>query len=266
MRTPRRCAARSSRARGAEHRRRAARRRRTARANATLGADGKAIAPVGAPPEVVAVIAAANEIVGKPYRYGGGHGDWEDSGYDCSGSESYALHGADLVSRPMNSSEFMSWGEPGEGAVDHQLRATVATPSSWSPACDSTRATTTRRAPARSGRTKMRPTDGYTVRHPAGSLVVLAVSHHRALFDDRPVAAAPLAEEEQRDQQADDADRPSGSSRRSRSRCPRCRRRRRSRGSPRRRSERVRIRFPCAIWIPNGSARQTNRRLADNRR
>ena len=77
-------------------------------ANATLGSDGLAVAPAGAPPEVVAVIAAANEIVGKPYKYGGGHGDWEDSGYDCSGSESYALHGADLVSRPMNSTEFMS--------------------------------------------------------------------------------------------------------------------------------------------------------------
>ena len=61
------------------------------------------------------MIAAANEIVGKPYKYGGGHGDWEDSGYDCSGSESYALHGAGLVSRPLNSTEFMSWGEPGEG-------------------------------------------------------------------------------------------------------------------------------------------------------
>ena len=67
------------------------------------------------------MIAAANEIVGKPYKYGGGHGDWEDSGYDCSGSESYALHGAGLVSRPLNSTEFMSWGEAGRRAVDHQL-------------------------------------------------------------------------------------------------------------------------------------------------
>ena len=85
-------------------------------ASATLDPlTGTATAPAGAPPEVVAVIAAANEIVGKPYKYGGGHGDWEDSGYDCSGSESYALHGADLVSRPLNSTEFMSWGEPGPG-------------------------------------------------------------------------------------------------------------------------------------------------------
>ena len=82
---------------------------------ATLGSDGLAVAPQGAPPEVVAVIAAANEIVGKPYRYGGGHGAWRDSGYDCSGSESYALHGADLVSRPMNSTEFMSVGDAGPG-------------------------------------------------------------------------------------------------------------------------------------------------------
>ena len=61
------------------------------------------------------MIAAANEIVGKPYKYGGGHGDWDDSGYDCSGSESYALHGAGLVSRALNSTEFMSWGEAGPG-------------------------------------------------------------------------------------------------------------------------------------------------------
>ena len=61
------------------------------------------------------MIAAANKIVGKPYKYGGGHGEWEDSGYDCSGSESYALHGAGLVSRPLNSTEFESWGEAGQG-------------------------------------------------------------------------------------------------------------------------------------------------------
>lgn len=82
---------------------------------ATIGPDGLAIAPASAPPEVAAVIDAANRIVGKPYKYGGGHGKWEDSGYDCSGSESYALHGGGLVSRPMNSTEFMSWGEAGAG-------------------------------------------------------------------------------------------------------------------------------------------------------
>jgi hypothetical protein len=82
---------------------------------ATLGEDGLAVAPADAPPEVAGIIAAANEIVDKPYRYGGGHGSFEDSGYDCSGSESYALRGGGFVERPLNSSEFMSWGEPGEG-------------------------------------------------------------------------------------------------------------------------------------------------------
>jgi peptidoglycan hydrolase-like protein with peptidoglycan-binding domain len=82
---------------------------------ATIGADGRALAPAGAPPEVQAAIAAANEIVGKPYKYGGGHGRWEDSGYDCSGTVSYALRGAGLLDRPMNSSELAGWGRSGKG-------------------------------------------------------------------------------------------------------------------------------------------------------
>ena len=61
------------------------------------------------------MIAAGNEIATKPYKYGGGHGSWNDSGYDCSGSVSYALHGAGLVSRPRDSGEFMSWGASGRG-------------------------------------------------------------------------------------------------------------------------------------------------------
>ena len=43
------------------------------------------------------MIAAGNRIIDKPYKYGGGHGRWEDSGYDCSGSMSYALHGGGLI-------------------------------------------------------------------------------------------------------------------------------------------------------------------------
>jgi cell wall-associated NlpC family hydrolase len=61
------------------------------------------------------VIAAGNEIAKKPYRYGGGHGQWNDSGYDCSGSVSYALHGAGLVGRPRDSGEFMDWRFAGRG-------------------------------------------------------------------------------------------------------------------------------------------------------
>jgi cell wall-associated NlpC family hydrolase len=82
---------------------------------ATLGSDGLAIAPASAPQEVKDAIAAANRIVGKPYKYGGGHGRWEDSGYDCSGAMSYALHGAGLLDRALTSGDFMSWGEAGKG-------------------------------------------------------------------------------------------------------------------------------------------------------
>jgi cell wall-associated NlpC family hydrolase len=86
-------------------------------ATATLASDGlHAVAPADAPQEVKDAIAAANEIVGKPYKYGGGHGSWEDSGYDCSGTVSYALHGAGLVDRPLSSGEFGSWGVSGKGA------------------------------------------------------------------------------------------------------------------------------------------------------
>jgi peptidoglycan hydrolase-like protein with peptidoglycan-binding domain len=83
---------------------------------AQISADGKtAVAPANAPDEVKQAIAAANKITDKPYKYGGGHGDFEDSGYDCSGAVSYALHGAGLLDQPLDSTGFMSWGESGEG-------------------------------------------------------------------------------------------------------------------------------------------------------
>ena len=50
--------------------------------------NGKAVAPASAPPRVKKVIKAANQIRNKPYVYGGGHGSFNDSGYDCSGSVS----------------------------------------------------------------------------------------------------------------------------------------------------------------------------------
>ena len=82
---------------------------------ARITSDGLAVAPADAPEEVKQVIAAGNEIAKKPYKYGGGHGDWTDSGYDCSGSVSYALHGAGLLQPPEDSGEFMSWGFSGRG-------------------------------------------------------------------------------------------------------------------------------------------------------
>ena len=64
---------------------------------------------------VARVTAAANQIAGKPYKYGGGHGSFTDSGYDCSGSVSYALHGGGLISAPTTSGGFMSYGAAGPG-------------------------------------------------------------------------------------------------------------------------------------------------------
>jgi hypothetical protein len=77
--------------------------------------NGKAIAPPDAPPRVKRAIDAANRIVGKPYKYGGGHARVEDSGYDCSGTVSYALRAAGLLRTPLDSSSFMRWGRPGKG-------------------------------------------------------------------------------------------------------------------------------------------------------
>ena len=82
---------------------------------ATINADGTASAPAGAPPAVQAMIAAANQIINKPYVYAGGHGRWNDTGYDCSGAVSFALHGAGMLSSPEDSTELESYGAPGPG-------------------------------------------------------------------------------------------------------------------------------------------------------
>src|SRR4051794_21495653 len=69
----------------------------------------------GLPVRVRRIVAAGNRIASRPYKYGGGHGQWEDSGYDCSGSVSYALHGAGYLGSALTSGGFMSWGAPGRG-------------------------------------------------------------------------------------------------------------------------------------------------------
>jgi hypothetical protein len=76
---------------------------------------GKAIAPTNAPARVKAVIAAANRIETKPYIWGGGHARWNDRGYDCSGSVSYALHGGNFLDSPLPSTGFYRWEKPGLG-------------------------------------------------------------------------------------------------------------------------------------------------------
>jgi hypothetical protein len=80
-----------------------------------LHANGKVWASPKLPRRVRQVIAAANRIATKPYRYGGGHGSFNDKAYDCSGSVSYALHGAGLLYTTLTSGGLARWGAKGKG-------------------------------------------------------------------------------------------------------------------------------------------------------
>ncbi len=75
----------------------------------------KAVAPKGAPDYVKAMIRAGNKIRHKRYVWGGGHGDWADKGYDCSGAVSFVLHGAGMLDYALDSRGFMRWGSKGRG-------------------------------------------------------------------------------------------------------------------------------------------------------
>jgi peptidoglycan hydrolase-like protein with peptidoglycan-binding domain len=76
---------------------------------------GSPARPGGLPTAVLRAIAAADRIARMPYRYGGGHRSFHDSGYDCSGSVSYVLHAIGRLGRPLASGGLMSWGSPGRG-------------------------------------------------------------------------------------------------------------------------------------------------------
>ena len=68
----------------------------TAGPRARLLPDGLAAAPAAAPAAVKGIIAAGNQIVGKPYVYGGGHGlplSEIAPAYDCSSSVEHLLYG-----------------------------------------------------------------------------------------------------------------------------------------------------------------------------
>lgn len=82
---------------------------------AMLTPNGLAIAPVDAPAVVQQIIAAGNEIAHLPYRFGGGHGTFEDSAYDCSGSLSFVFAAAGLLGTTMTSGDLESWGKAGRG-------------------------------------------------------------------------------------------------------------------------------------------------------
>ena len=132
---------------------------------AVVGDNGLATAPADAPPQVQAIIAAGNKIATKPYKYGGGHGTWEDSGYDCSGSLSYAFHGAGMLAKALDSTGFMSWGEAGNG----QWVTIYAKGSHAFMVVAGLRFDTSGRSTQNTRwQADMRSTSGYTVRHPEG--------------------------------------------------------------------------------------------------
>jgi peptidoglycan hydrolase-like protein with peptidoglycan-binding domain len=132
---------------------------------ATVGPDGLAVAPAGAPPQVQAIIAAGNQIASKPYVFGGGHGKWNDVGYDCSGSVSYALHGAGLLDAAMPSGSFVNWGDAGPG----QWVTIYANGGHIYMVVAGLRFDTSGRSVHNTRwQAEQRSADGYTVRHPPG--------------------------------------------------------------------------------------------------
>lgn len=119
----------------------------------------------GIPIAVVRAVAAANRIAGKPYRYGGGHGSFNDSAYDCSGSVSYVLHAAGRLGRPRNSSGLMRYGSPGRG----RYITIYANPGHTFMVINGRRYDTTGRTETGSRwQREMRPISSYAVRHPPG--------------------------------------------------------------------------------------------------
>ena len=118
----------------------------------------------GLPIPVRRVSAAAHRIAHQPYRYGGGHGSFHDTGYDCSGSVSYALHGGGLLSRPMDSGELMSYGAAGPG----RYITIYAHPGHAYMVVHGRRFDTSGQDAGSRWQWDMRSTAGYTVRHPPG--------------------------------------------------------------------------------------------------
>ena len=132
----------------------------------TLTKGGLARAPSNAPEAVRMVIAGGNSIADFPYVWGGGHGSFEDSGYDCSGSVSYALAAAGLLDRPMASGPFMKYGEPGRG----KWITIYSNPGHMFMVVGGLRYDTSGRSGSRGSRWQAAPrsVSGFVARHPPG--------------------------------------------------------------------------------------------------
>jgi cell wall-associated NlpC family hydrolase len=131
--------------------------------------DGLAAAPMSAPAAIQQIVWAGNQIIGLPYIFGGGHASFTAEGYDCSGTVSFALHGARLISTPMDSSEFMGWGGGGVGQwvtifsnSGHAYMTVAGLRLDTSAADDPTNQQGPRWRPLRPGN------GGFKVRHPVG--------------------------------------------------------------------------------------------------
>jgi cell wall-associated NlpC family hydrolase len=131
--------------------------------------DGLAAAPEGVPAAVQEMIWAGNELIGLPYIYGGGHGSFVSPGYDCSGTVSFALHGANLLAVPEDSSEFEGRGSRGDGRwvtifanAGHAYMTVAGLRLDTSPAEDPADLQGPRWRPLR------QTNAGFVVRHPTG--------------------------------------------------------------------------------------------------
>jgi cell wall-associated NlpC family hydrolase len=127
--------------------------------------NGIALPPFEAPQPVHDIIEAGNSIARTPYLWGGGHGKWLDTGYDCSGSISYALANGGLLSGPLDSGRLMSWGAPGPGRW-----VTIYTnPGHVYMVVAGVRFDTSgRRVTGSRWQSTMRPAGGFVARHPPG--------------------------------------------------------------------------------------------------
>jgi cell wall-associated NlpC family hydrolase len=131
--------------------------------------NGLAAAPMSAPAAVQQIIWAGKQIIGLPYIFGGGHASFTAAGYDCSGTVSFALHGASLLTTPQDSSELMAWGSHGIGRwvaifsnPGHAYMTVAGLRLDTSAADDPSDQQGPRWRPLRQAN------DGYTVRHPLG--------------------------------------------------------------------------------------------------
>jgi cell wall-associated NlpC family hydrolase len=127
---------------------------------------GNAKTPANAPAAVAAIIGSANAIARFPYVYGGGHGSFVDTAYDCSGSVSYALAGAGLLDAPLTSGDLAKWGDPGPG----RWVTIFANAGHVFMYVAGTRYDTSGRSGVFGTRwnANLRGTGGFTVRHPPG--------------------------------------------------------------------------------------------------